>query len=697
MLKDEIRYLERVNDAINIKIENDQEKLNYYLDQLKIIPDDDENKFSMATVWADTFQSSIESLKRHKDKPYFARIDFKDNNRLNSEKLYIGKLSLLDENNDSLIIDWRTPVANLYYDSSLGQTKYKTNDGSYIHGELSLKRVYTIENSKLENFIDVHSTSDDDLLKPFLGVNADNKIKNIVSSIQKEQNDIIRDALYKDIVVQGVAGSGKTTVMLHRIAYLAYNYQDMYKTNQYLVVSPNKLFTDYISTILPDLEVDKVRQLTFEDIFVEYLKFKFKPIILTRNKGSEFDYVAHYKSSKNYIEDIDAFYENYVQTLLNKDLTYKDITIIDKETIKKLYPDNNNDCLEVKINKLMSNMYNLTQKDSYTLINQINKQIKELDKNDPENKRLHLDISYEAKQLLIKGMKNLIKDHFKHFNKDIYKLYIQFVQTIPADSIKNLTLDNLSKRKFDYDDMSALMYLKYLICGAKEYDSFISVSIDEAQDLGYAHYIALKKIFRSAYFTIVGDLSQSIYAYRGIEHWNSINSLFNYNMKYLQKSYRNTIEIMNYANVILEHLQVDLATPVIRHGDNVNEIKYTNKIQTILDRIKEHNTNHKSIAIVCKTMEEVNSLYKELHKHLDITKIDENTTKYNGGICILPIYLAKGLEFDCVILTDVDDENYCKENILDMKLLYVGITRALHKLDVLYNDKVHSLYNEKRA
>ena len=686
MLNDEIKYLERVNNAIVKKIDDDQEKLNFYLEQLKIIPDDDENKFSMATVWADTFTNSINALKRHQEKPYFARIDFKDVNREKMDKLYIGKLSLLDESNDSLIIDWRTPIANLYYDSSLGATKYKTNDGSYIHGDLSLKRVYTIEDAKLINYLDVHSTSDDDLLKPFLGVNADSKIKNIVSSIQKEQNDIIRDALYKNIVVQGVAGSGKTTVMLHRIAYLAYNYQDMYKTNQYLVLSPNKLFTDYISTILPDLEVDKVKQQTFEDIFLEYLNFKFKPKILTRNKGSEFDYVAHYKSSKEYIDYIDSFYNPYELKLLNKDLKYKNITIINKETIKKLFPDNKNDCLEVKIKKLMDNMYNLTQKDSYTLINQINIQIKELDKHDPTNKRQHLDIGYEAKQLFIKGMKNLIKDHFKDFKKDIYQLYTEFVNTIPENSVKLITLDNLSKRNFDYDDLAAMIYLKYLITGAKQYDSYISVSIDEAQDLGYSHYIALKKIFRSAYFTIVGDLSQSIYAYRGINHWNDIHSLYHNEMKYLQKSYRNTIEIMEYANKILDHLQVDKALPVIRHGDEINEINYKDKITCIIERIQKYNEKYKSIAVICKTTDEVNELYKELSKSININKIDENTTKYDGGICILPIFLSKGLEFDNVILVDVDDINYSKNNILDMKLLYVGITRALHNLDVLFKD-----------
>ena len=343
-------YLERVNNAIENKIANDKEKLEYYLEQLKLIPDDDENKFSMAEVWVDTFTNSLESLNRHKDKPYFARIDFQSDKE--KEKFYIGKIALLDENSDGLVIDWRTPIANLYYDSSLGETKYKTNDGSYIHGNLSLKRVYTIENSKLINYLDVHSTSDDDLLKPFLGVNADNKIKNIVSSIQKEQNEIIRDALYKNIIVQGVAGSGKTTVMLHRIAFLAYNYQDLYKTNQYLVLSPNKLFTDYISTILPDLEVDKVKQITYEEIFLEYLDFKFKPNILTRNKGSIYDYVSHFKSSKQFANRILSFFKDYEYNTINKDLQYKGITIIDKETIKSLYSDNKNDCLEIKLKKL---------------------------------------------------------------------------------------------------------------------------------------------------------------------------------------------------------------------------------------------------------------------------------------------------------------------------------------------------------
>ena len=694
MQNEEILYLERVNLAIQDKIKNDKEKLDYYLEQLKIIPDDDENKFSMASVWAETFLDSIKSLQRHQDKPYFARIDFNDDKIGKNEKFYIGKLGLIDTNNDNLIIDWRTPIANLYYDSALGRTSYKTNDGSYINGDLTLKRVYTIEDAKLLNYLDVHSTSDDDLLKPFLGVNADNKIKNIVSSIQKEQNEIIRDSLYKNIVVQGVAGSGKTTVMLHRIAYLVYNYQDLYKTNQYLVISPNKLFTDYISTILPDLEVDQVKQITYEEIFLEYLNLKFKPTLLTRNKGSEYDYVANYKSSKEFIHLLDKFYQEYEKNLIRRDLTYNGITIMDKDYIYNLYPKNTTDYLEIKIEKLINSMYEATQKDSYYLINKINEQIKALDKSYPLHKKEHLNLGYETKQLFIKGMKSTIKDHFKCFNKNIYTLYKEFINTLSNDNVKEKTLSNLDKKQFDYDDLAAMIYLKSLVLGAKQYDSYISVSIDEAQDFGYAHFMALKKIFRSAYFTIVGDLSQSIYAYRGIQHWNNIDNLFNNNMKYLKKSYRNTIEIMNYANTILNYLQVDEATPVIRHGDEVNEIKYKDKITTILQRINNYKSNYKSIAIICKTKTEVDELYSQLSKNIDITKIDETTTKYDGGICILPIYLSKGLEFDCVVLSDVDDNNYTLENILDMKLLYVGITRALHNLDILYKQNKHQLYNK---
>ena len=208
-------------------------------------------------------------------------------------------------------------------------------------------------------------------------------------------------------------------------------------------------------------------------------------------------------------------------------------------------------------------------------------------------------------------MKEVIKNHFKVFDNNIYKLYVEFISDLDNNSVKETTLANINKKKFDYDDLALLIYLKHLINGSKNYDSYISISIDEAQDLGYTPFEALKKLFRRAYFTIVGDLSQSIYAYRGIRHWDDINNLFSNDFLFLSKSYRYTIEIMEYANKILEYLQVSKATPVIRHGDEVNEIKYSNKAKIILERINKYKENHNSIAIICKSKDEVDLLYKE--------------------------------------------------------------------------------------
>ena len=306
------------------------------------------------------------------------------------------------------------------------------------------------------------------------------------------------------------------------------------------------------------------------------------------------------------------------------------------------------------------------------------------------NKRKELiKKSYEIKNVLVKDIKNIIKDYFKDFKFNTLELYKEFIKTIDYDELVTSTLNNLNKRKVDFDDLASLIYINEYLLGAKEYNKYISVSIDEAQDLGYMHYAALKKLFKYTNFSIYGDLSQSIYAYRGIESWNEVRELIEgySDVKYLAKSYRTTIEIMNFANKILSHLNVSLAEPVIRHGKEVVTIKPNNKIQYIKDKIKEFKEKgYKSIALICKDEKTVNSYYERLKNEISINKLDENSTSYDGGICVLPVALAKGLEFDAVIVSDVDNENYSKDNILDMKLLYVALTRALHELEVLYDN-----------
>lgn len=689
-MENEKKYLRKVLDLVDYRINDNQQRINVLMESLKRGIDDENAMYSVEETYIGMYIRENISLKRHQDSPYFARIDFKEERDKESKKYYLGKIGLIDDNANQYIVDWRSPIANLYYDSALGESEYKTKSETF-KGDLSLKRVFTIKDSKLENFMDVNNTSDDELLKPYLGVNADSKIKNIVSSIQQEQNSIIRDPLHKNIIVQGVAGSGKTTVMLHRISYLAYNEKDMYKANQYLVISPNNLFTDYMSAILPDLEVDEVKQITFEDLAIEFLNLKTKLNVIPRSKTSTYDEISHFKASKRMKLLLDTYLEKITNEIFSRNLTKDNITIIPKEKLKEIFNKYDKEPLKIKIEKTINEIYKYSQNEATKIINDINIQFKTLIEKelDIDTRKTLIRKSYEIKNVLIKDIKEIIKEYFKDFKFNTLEIYKEFIKTIDFEELVANTSSNLSKRKIDFDDLASLIYINEYLFGAKQYSDFISVSIDEAQDLGYMHYAALKKLFRFTNFSIYGDLSQSIYAYRGIESWDEVKELIegNNEIKYLAKSYRTTIEIMDFANKILKHLNVSLAEPVIRHGEEVKITKTNDPLKQIQNKILDFKSKgYKSIAIICKDEKEVDKYYKSLKDTISISKLDENSLKYDGGICILPISLAKGLEFDAVIVNEASNKNYNKDNILDMKLLYVALTRALHELEVIYTN-----------
>lgn len=689
-MEKEKKYLRKVLDLVDYRINNNQQKIDVLMKSLKRGVDDENAMYSVEETYIGMYMRENISLKRHRDAPYFARIDFKQENEPESKKYYLGKVGLIDDDANQYIVDWRAPIANLYYDSALGESEYHTKNQTY-KGDLSLKRVFTIKDSKLESYMDVSNTSDDELLKPYLGVNADSKIKNIVSSIQQEQNSIIRDPLHKNIIIQGVAGSGKTTVMLHRISYLAYAEKEMYGSNQYMVISPNNLFTDYMSAILPDLEVDEVKQLTFEDLTLQFLNLKTKLTIIPRSKTSTYDEISHFKASKQMKELLDAYLKKITNEIFSKDLIKDNIIIIPKEKMKEIFDKYDKEPLKVKIDKSITEIYKYSQNDATKIISSINNQFSNLikEESDLEKRRSLTKKSYEIKNILIKNIKDIIKDYFKNFKFNTLDIYKEYIKTINYEQLVNTTTSNLNKRKVDFDDLASLIYINEYLFGAKQYSDYISVSIDEAQDLGYMHYAALKKLFRFTNFSIYGDLSQSIYAYRGIKSWEEVQELIEgtSEIKYLAKSYRTTIEIMDFANKILKHLNVPLAEPVIRHGDNVKTIKTTDALNHIYEKIKDFkNKGYKSIALICKDEKEVEKLYNNLKNKIEISKLDENSIKYDGNVCILPIALAKGLEFDAVIVHEANNKNYDKNNILDMKLLYVALTRALHELEVTFSE-----------
>ena len=675
------------------EFKNEEEKLNhilikydevmkYYKNRINSIFTTYANNQTMIENLTEIYLEKIRLMEKSLNKPYFARLDFKRYGESDIEELYIGKVGVIDEKNNNIIIDWRAPVSSMYYDSNIGDASYKAPEG-ICTGKLLLKRQYEIENKQLKSYQDVDTVSNDELLKPYLEASVDNRLKNIVSTIQHEQNRIIREPVNKNLIIQGVAGSGKTTVALHRIAYLVYNNRENIKPEQYLIIGPNKFFVNYISGVLPDLDVEDVKQLAYDELCSE---------ILQENITLIDEDIKLLKSIKN-----------------EKELTYQKIKVsmqfkkaLDKY-IKEM-KENTIPIYGVRINE--------TEIISNEFIKQIYNSFEELDEYDNIKTRLmrtnlffekYIDENIEQyREYSEKELKKALKTYFNKLIPKIPKIYQNFLSNLDkyleiSEDIKEqvkINIINLKNKKFEFEDLSSLIYLKAKINGIDEYGKYKQIVIDEAQDYGEFTFFSLKFILKNATFSIFGDLAQSIYQYRSIENWESVlNNTFRYQgeIQYLLKSYRTTTEIMDSANNITKYIKLNTAKPVIRHGKKVSFIKYKEKneqislIKRILEQYKTQ--NYKTIAIICKNEEEAQELYIKLEMN-DIKNITLNDTEYNGGICIITSYLAKGLEFDGVIISNSGEEEYNSNKIIDMKLLYVAMTRPLHELTILYKNDI---------
>lgn len=642
-MNEELTYLEYTIDKYNEVIDDSNLKLNnlrqlYKYDYDAML----EEKFRL--------ENEINSIEKAKRNPYFARIDFESKNHF--DKCYIGKKGVSDYDNNVITVDWRAPISSLYYDSNIGECEYKAPEG-IIKGNLLLKRQYTIENSKLINFNDVDTVSNDELLKPYLSVSADNRLKNIVSTIQSEQNKIIRESMGKNLVIQGVAGSGKTTVALHRIAYLVYNNRNLFKPSDYMVIGPNKFFVSYISNILPDLDVNGVTQNTLDELFLNYIKEDFK---INNSLGiiKEKDEVAHYKVSMDMKKTIDEYFKN-LELLPDEDFIVEGIKVLDKSFIKTIYDEiNKNTFKSVKsrINRLI-----------LLLEKYINENFSNISK-----KYIKNEISQKTIENFKNNINNYLKKYFDVLNKKSKIIYVEILKKLDFD------YDNIVKNKINIEDIPSLIYIKYKLSGSSEFDNYKHIVIDEAQDYGEFTFYALNKLFKNSSFSIYGDLAQSLYSYRSIDDWECLEKIFNnFEILKLNKSYRTTIEIMEAANKINDILKLDQAIPVIRHGD---EVEYTDK--SVITLVNDLRDKYNTIAVITKTQDEANNLYEELKDKIEINLINSNNLNYNSNINVLPSYLSKGLEFDSVII--VGKEKFQQDSILDMKLLYVSMTRALHKL-----------------
>ncbi|CDA15788.1 dNA/RNA helicase superfamily I [Clostridium sp. CAG:571] len=671
----------------------------------------------------------LENIKKIKNVPYFARMDFKEENR-DLEKLYIGKISILDNKTaEPIIVDWRAPISNLYYEGKIGSAEYECL-GKKIKGDILLKRQYIIEKKQLKKYIDINVTGNDELLQNALEEKADDRLKNIVATIQDEQNKIIRAKINSPLIVQGVAGSGKTTIALHRIAYLIYNYEKEFKPEEFMIIAPTKFFLNYISNILPDLGVNNVKQCTFEDFAYDVIGKKLKisdsneKLVIIVNK--EFDDInkgkidimikeAKYKSSIKFKKIVDDYLLQIENNYIPKnDFYFKDYEIMSYNNINKLFKEtykmyNYND----RIKEIEKNLISELKKKSLLIIDDIRKKrSKELQNLTGENRIKVFDKYEKIIKLLEKDYKKIVKQYLNQISKkDCIQYYKEFIDGYLQNSdevmiyLKKNTSNNLQKNEISFEDLAPIMYIQYKIFGIKEKCKIKHVVVDEAQDYGEFQFDILKQILNSNSMTILGDIAQGVHYYRGIENWKKFIDVEFKNVKTvyttLNKTYRTTKEIMEVANNVINKLPefekkyIVLGEPVIDRKNSVNIKKNKNideLISSINNRINEYLQNdYKSIAIIGKDMNECEEIEKKLRKtRKDIKLIKGKDSEYNSGISVVPSYLAKGLEFDCVIISNANEEKYTYSS-LDIKLLYVTITRAMSKLDIFYTGEITGL------
>jgi len=682
--------------------------------------------------------TELNILKRILDAPYFARIDYQMKGKSHKDVYYLGKTSLYEKDTQKpIIVDWRSPIANVYYDGRLGEVAYEVNEET-IEGYLSLKRQFKIEKGKLNHYQDIDLTTTDELLQQSLAGKADQRLSEIISTIQAEQNEIIRADLNRPIIVQGAAGSGKTTIALHRISYFIYNYARYFQPEQLMIIAPNNMFIGYIAEALPDLGVEKIRQTTFLDYVLLCIGKKMKVIqsnkkLLTfinhENKQEELvKWLSRYKGSLAYKKVMDKYLMDICNEMSPKeDFRVEKFPLYGAKKLERLFKKEYDYLPLIKRKEKIKGILqaDLKRKKKIILIKLEEKYEEALDralriKEDDKRKEkvvYFLDTKEERLANVKKEASTAVRKYMKTMQTtDLYGYYARLFED--KKLLRKYTEDSLTEKQLNYmiafqrkilkqkkvemEDLGALFYLQYKIFGIdKEYRAK-NIVIDEVQDYSEFQLYALKAGLETDMFTLVGDLAQGIHSYRGLQNWQTLKQIIFPRANYmtLQKSYRTTIEIMFLANEILHLLDEDLpkVKPVVRHGEKPTVHLYDQK-QALVDKMIEladglHGEGFHSIAIIGKTEEECKAIFKEMQKRKvpNVQFLQENEELEKNYLIIVPSYLSKGLEFDAVFLFTLN-EVFTQEEI-DLKLLYVAMTRPMHRLHLFTREKTALLLDK---
>ncbi len=593
-------------------------------------------------------EKEISKLRNQNNSPYFARIDFQTSSAL--QKVYIGLGSII-YNKKVYAVDWRSPIASLYYEYELGDAQYHIND-KVIKGALTLKRQYKIENQQLLSYFDTNLTINDEILQEILSKHASDKMRQIVSTIQKEQNAIIRTEKTENILVQGVAGSGKTSIALHKAAYLLYKHRRSLKSSDILVLSPNNIFSSYISEVLPQLGEDNLVETTFAQLVRTELKRPIEPRedmldeIATKADQDTLNEIS-YKSSYEFLDSLLRFLKGPLTDIFSP----KTLRYVIKEK------DEGNEEI-VFTEEETRNLFFKTFKgyDFYERINKIAWQYA---------------MVFTEKRHYNKMQHRGLKDRFKHI------LY-SFMPISDVEQIFQIFMarEKLSAKKTNtikYMDKGTYLAIKHYLYGLDHDFSAKYLIIDEMQDFTPVDIYMFKKIWSCPYM-IVGDVNQCIEKTLSKEYLQLTADFLGCNVYNLNKTYRSTQEIASFANNMIGIKNVEY---VNRRGQSPKVIQTENQGQTIAKIITEECSDFDHIAIICKCNKEAKEICKQLNGKIDYVLMKE-PEDYKNKVLVTTCATAKGIEFDAVIVPNADEENY--KNSLDKNILYISSTRALHKL-----------------
>ncbi|MCX8743337.1 AAA family ATPase [Lactobacillus sp. B3795] len=664
-------------------------------------------------------KNQLETYKKLADSPYFGRIDIKDDGDDDTESLYIGTASFVDDDENFLVYDWRAPISSIYYNGTLGKVSYQTPAGKQST-DLEKKRQFQISHGEINNMFDTNETVGDEMLQSVLGQQHDEVMQNIVSTIQKEQNDIIRDTNSDLLVVQGVAGSGKTSAILQRIAFLLYHSRSSLQADQIILFSPNRLFSHYISDVLPSLGERNMRQVTLQE-FIDHRLEGVKVQSLFDQYETEQAYtddektIQSFKRSHQYMTSI----ENYINNVFNDDIAFQSILIdgkvfFDADVIKDIYASQpkqmkpadkflktKNRLIEILKKRIEVEVYKPWVDDA---IDQLNS---EQYHDFMEGHQLGSFQDEDDERYFI--AKKIVTEHFRKiydalYNGSFFDSYLQyqrFMQQVVLPKDVNVDAwnddvdgfsDSIELHQVRLDDAAPLLYMRDLMIGGGQNQTMQYLFVDEMQDYSIAQLIYIKHAFPQTKINLIGDSEQALF--KAVEApqelLNKLNQAFatkKSRLITLNRSYRSTYPITNFAKSLLpngdeiEAFNRPGKSPEIFIRHNEQEC-----IDALINCAKQELKDEGTVAIVTKNLIEAKQLHQHTYNQLNPTLLADTDRSLPKGVVIMPIYLAKGLEFDSVIAWNVSKDNYPNDDYVGT--LYTIATRAMHHLTLISNGTV---------